>query len=331
MKAADFSPPPWLRSGHLQTLWANWAPRPARLQRLIAESTTHEVAVQDDRLRVHRWQQGKGRRPVVVVLHGLTGCAASPQVLGVADEGVRAGFDVVRVDLRNASGHTPSRHIGHAGRSEDLLAVIDWTRRSAPGRPIAVAAYSLGGNLALKAFGEGGAALPAEVAALAVISVPVDLDAASRAIDRTSNWPYRWYFLRRLARVVRQRAARFPDLYATIDRRRLASARTLRAFDEAVVATLCGFDDADDYYRRCSAVAHAPAIERPTLLIHADDDPFVPVASYADERLTGNPHLELLLSRHGGHAGFWGRAPGSDASPFWAERRVIEFLRAQVG
>ena len=157
--------------------------------------------------------------------------------------------------------------------------------------------------------------------------MPVDLDDASRAIDAAANWPYRTYFLRRLRRVVARRSARFPEAYAGLTSERLRQARTLRQFDEAVVARLCGFASAEDYYARSSAVAYVGAIERPTLLIHAQDDPFVPAAAYRDPRLTGNPRLELLLTRHGGHAGFWQRS-GDD--PFWAERQAVEFLRDRL-
>lgn len=324
MNGDDFRPPWWLRGGHLQTLWANWAPRPTIPSRLVRESTPHLIDVGDDTLRVHWWQDGARGRPVMIVLHGLTGCAASPQVVGVADKAAGAGFDVVRVDLRNASGDTPSRGVGHAGRSEDLLAVIDWVRTRAPGRRLAVAAYSLGGNVALKAAGERGHALAREVAALAVISVPIDLDGSSRAIDEATNWLYRKYFLRRLRRTVARRAARHPGYYAGIDLRPL---RTLRAFDGAVVAPLCGFASAADYYTRSSALRCIGNITRPTLLIQSHDDPFVPFAPFGDPRVRGNPRLEVLATRRGGHTGFWEAPAAAHADRFWAERQMVDFLR----
>lgn len=321
---ADFRPPFWLRGGHLQTLWANWAPRPAHLGRFARESTPYDIAVGDDFVRVHWWEDGGPDRPVMIVLHGLTGCARSPQVLGVADKAVRAGFDLARVDLRNASGDTPSRGVGHAGRSEDLLAVIEWVRKRAPGRVLTVAAYSLGGNVALKTAGEAGRALAEEIRALAVISVPVDLDRSSRSIDSAVNRPYRDYFLRRLCRTVERRRARYPDHYTGVD---LRGVRTLRAFDDAVVAQQCGFVDASDYYARCSALRTIAGVARPTLLIQSRDDPFIPFESFRDRRLGDNPHIELLPTKQGGHTGFWERRRQPAGDRFWAERRVVEFLR----
>jgi predicted alpha/beta-fold hydrolase len=88
------------------------------------------------------------------------------------------------------------------------------------------------------------------------------------------------------------------------DLSKLASIRTVRAFDEAYTAPYFGFAGASDYYYRASAMRVIDRVARPTLVITAEDDPFVPTQPFRDPRLTDNPHVTLLLCEHGGHCGF---------------------------
>lgn len=327
-----FRPPAVLRSAHLQTLWASWARRPAADARVLAEAATEIVDTGDgdaaDRLAVHWTPALIEEAPVLVVLHGLTGCAASPGVLGVAAKARERGFEVVRVDLRNAPGDTPSVAVGHAGRSEDARAVLEHVMRRRPAAPVAVVGFSLGGNVALKAAAEYGDDAPPALRAVVGISVPIDLDRCCAAIDARANLLYRSYFLRRLRRTVRTRAAAHPGVYDGIE---LPSVLSLRAFDDAIVAPLCGFRDAADYYARSSALPHLGDIRVRTLLIEAEDDPFIPFAVYDDARIRANPRIRLLATRRGGHAGFWAPPPPGDRDPFWAENRAVEFAARVVG
>ncbi len=325
--AAEFLPPAWPKGGMGQTIWANYAPRSAALRHLHATSRSEVLATPDgDHLRVH-WNKGPTpQAPVLVLLHGLTGCAQSAQVLGLAEKGAAVGFTSVRVDLRNALGETPSVGVGHAGRSEDINTILDHVISRAPGRAIALIGYSLGGNVALKALGEMADQARPELAAAVTISVPIDLSAACTAIDAPDNWMFRRYFVTRLKRIVERRQRERRGQYGSIDLRDVDS---IREFDGRLVAQLCGFDSAEDYYQRSSALAFIGDIHVPTLLIQAIDDPFVPFGAYENPAISANPAVSLLATRHGGHAGFWARR-GTDSDRFWAEHRAIAFCRQRV-
>ncbi len=280
-----------------------------------------------DRLRAHWWWLDASA-PVLLILHGLTGCAEAPQVLGVAIKAVRCGFNVVRADLRNASGDSPSVGVGHAGRSEDVQTLLAHIAAAAPGAAVAIVGYSLGGNVALKSAGELGADAPASLAAIAVVSVPIDLALSCRSIDEPANWFYRHYFVRRLAGTAERRRQRHPGTYPDVDLRPI---RTIRDFDDAIVAPACGFADAADYYRRSSSLAVAEGIRVRTLLIQSRDDPFIPFASFEDARLSANPAICLLATDRGGHVGFYAAAANGDADRYWAENRVVEHCARHVG
>jgi len=325
--AAEFHPPAWPKGGMGQTIWANYAPRPTALRRLHATSRSEVLATPDgDHIRAH-WNDGpKPGAPILVLLHGLTGCAQSSQVLGLAEKGLAAGFAIVRVDLRNALGETPSVGVGHAGRSEDINTILDHVTTHAPGRAVALIGYSLGGNVALKALGEMADRPRPELAAAVTISVPIDLSAACTAIDAADNWMFRRYFVTRLKRIVERRRREGRGEYGRIDLREVES---IREFDGCLVAPLCGFDSAEDYYRHSIALRVIGDIRVPTLLIQAVDDPFIPFAAYENSSIDANPAVSLLATRHGGHAGFWARR-GADSDRFWAEHRAVEFCQQQT-
>ena len=68
---------------------------------------------------------------------------------------ITLGIRVVRINLRGAgSGFGLARGIYHAGRSDDLRAVVTWLERRVNGSPIALVGFSLGGNLVLKLAAE---------------------------------------------------------------------------------------------------------------------------------------------------------------------------------
>ena len=187
---------------------------------------------------------------------------------------------------------------------------------------IAVAGYSLGGNLALKLAGEYGAAPPASLRAVAAVSPIVEIGECVRALERPGNALYQWNFVRDLKRRIRRKEQVRPGLF---DVSTLGRVRTVRDFDELFTAPHFGFRDAEDYYYRASAMRVIDRVALPALVIAAEDDPFVPSGPFGDPMLASNPHITLRLCRHGGHCGFVGQKSGDDDG-YWAENRIVEFL-----
>jgi len=103
--------------------------------------------------------------------------------------------------------------------------------------------------------------------------------------------------------------------------------RTLREFDDRFTAPANGFVDAEDYYFRASSLRVAAKIRIPTLVIHAEDDPFIPITPLRDPAIADNPYILLLAPKHGGHVAFISADKGDDPDRFWAENRVIEFCK----
>jgi len=163
---------------------------------------------------------------------------------------------------------------------------------------------------------------------VAAVSPPIELTDCVDALERPANLAYHMNFLVGLRGRMRRKAALFPDRYDTAP---LARVRTVRTFDDLYTAPHNGFAGAADYYHRASARRVIEQLRVPALLITADDDPFVPSTAARDAALGGIPALTRVVTRHGGHCGYIGRATNADDDGYWAERRAIDFVVAKAG
>jgi predicted alpha/beta-fold hydrolase len=320
-----FQPHSWFRQGHSQTLAAYAWPRGFRFHSEVDEQRFFDVAPNVQVLAHCRWQTDCHRHPTIVVWHGIEGSSASVYMLATAEKGFRAGFNVIRVNFRNCGGTehlTPTLY--HGGLSEDLRAVVKELIEIDGLSRMFLVGFSLGGNLVLKVAGEYGDNPPPEILGICAVSPSVDLTASAEMILRRSNWIYQQDFVRRLKTRMRTKQKLYPELY---DISGLDTVRTLREFDERFTAPANGFADAADYYYRASSLRIAAKIRIPTLVIHAEDDPFIPFTPLRDPAFVNNPYILLLVPKQGGHVAFISQDREDDEDRFWAENRVIEFCQ----
>ena len=308
---------PWL-GGDLQTL-RNFLRRPhIDLSGFAAERIElHLDRPSGDRTTATlSWPQGPHRRPLALLIHGLTGCEDSAYVRATAAALLRAGHPVLRLNQRGAgSSRFLCRHRYHAGRSEDLARVIGGLPARATVQGVVAVGYSLGGNVLLKYLGEQGRGAP--LAAAVAVSAPLDLAATCRSMMAPRNTLYHRYFLGELRAETLGEGARL----TSGERRAVLAAHSIREFDDAFTALRNGFAGVEDYYRRCSSAGFLAAIEVPTLLIQSEDDPIVPAASFRAQEWRTNPCLVPLLLRRGGHVGFHDRRGGT-----WHDRAILGFF-----
>jgi predicted alpha/beta-fold hydrolase len=326
LEAKPFEPHPLWRNAHAQTLRAavRW-PRRLRMLREFLDAETRLFEVEPGvRLLAHcRWQPRREEAPTLLLVHGLEGSATAVYMLGTARIAFRAGFNFVRLNVRNCGGTehlTPTLY--HSGMSGDLLRVMNELVEQDGLASIFLAGFSMGGNLVLKLAGELGDEAPEALRGVAAVSPSLDLAACADAIERRENRLYQWSFVRALRRHVRRKNRLFPDIYDARDVRRV---RTIRDFDDLYTARYGGFRDADDYYDRCSALRFIKRIRVPSLIIHAQDDPFVPFDSFRHPDIASNPDVVLIAPERGGHVAFLAGARGEER--YWAESRVVEFFR----
>jgi hypothetical protein len=273
------------------------------------------------------WQADRSRHPALLALHGLEGSSQAHYMRGIADKAFAAGFNVILLNQRNCGGtERLAAGLYHSGLTADADHVIREIAAVDGVRHIVVAGYSLGGNLALKLAGDYGDAPPPQLCAVCAISPVMELEACVCALERRQNVVYQWNFVRGLKNRMRRKAALFPGRFA-IDR--LDAIRTVREFDEVYTAPHFGFTSASDYYHRASAMRVIDRVRVPARIITADDDPFVPTGPFRDRLVAGNPHLDVTITRHGGHCAFVTDArDGSDG--YWAEDAILAVASAHT-
>ena len=329
LKAKPFTPPRFLVQGDLQTIGAFLWPGRFRLRDLTGdERRLFEVEPGSHVLGLCRWQKNPTEHATLVVWHGMEGSASSPYMLTTAAKAFRAGFNVVRMNVRNCGETddlTPTLY--HAGLTNDARKVIDELINKDRLARIIVAGFSLGGNQVLKLGGEYGDRPPPELNGLVAISPSIDLHASSKRLTAGRNWIYHQRFLNALKRRIKIKARLYPQLYQTEGLYRL---KTIRAFDDKYVVPAFGFAGVDDYYTRASSLPHIRHIRIPTLIIHAQDDPFTPFAPLRDRSVAANPNVLMLAPERGGHVAFIASTTSSDEDRFWAENRLIDFCRAVI-
>lgn len=325
-----FTPRRFLRNAHLQTLAGNFLPRRTVLP--IPENELVEVEPARDGLPSSRilcqthWHPD-GAQNTLLLLHGLEGSSASQYVRGNAARFYATGWNVVRMNMRNCGGtERESSTLYHSGLSGDVHAVVQHYQHTRNAQRWALVGYSMGGNLVLKLAGELGEAASPVITAVAGVSPVVDLAPSADALHHSANRVYEWKFMRGLLRRYARKCELFPQIF---DPERSRGVRSIREFDEYVMAPNCGFAGADDYYYRAASARVADRISIPTLVLHALDDPFIRLLPETRSTLLANPHVHLIETEQGGHCAFL--APALDYDGYWAERLLFDFLSAQSG
>jgi len=323
----DFVPAWWAPGAHLQSAWA----RLVRSRRLITFEREVLTTPDGDELMLDH-AAGPAGAPRVLLLHGLEGSAHSLHTQGLALLARQVGWRSTVLNFRSCARdpadikrRLPNRtpRLYHAGETGDLEMVVRLLLGREPAAPLYAIGFSLGGNVLLKWLGEAGAA--SAIRAAATISVPYDLGAAARHLERRVGRVYARHFMTRLKTKSLDLLRRFPAETAHLDPARIRAARTFGEFDQAVTAPLHGFASAEDYYARCSAIGYLPRIAVPTLCVSSHDDPFFPASAVAEAAAVASPSVRFVVSPKGGHVGFVaGRWPWRPI--YWAEELVTNWL-----
>ncbi|MEX2465867.1 MAG: alpha/beta fold hydrolase [Gemmatimonadota bacterium] len=267
------------------------------------------------------------RAPIVLVLHGLEGSSNRGYVRNVCMELAERGMWPVALNFRGCSGEPNwTESFYHSGATDDPRTVLELLRDRHPDRKLAAMGFSLGGNILLKLMGEGNDGGRGLLDAAVAMSVPYDLSAGCGLLEESPmGRAYSAYFLRSLKNKVRLKEER---LAARIDVLAVYRAASLRRFDDLVTAPLHGFDDAEHYYDASSSNQYLADIDVPTLLLHAEDDPFLPRHAIPRTEAARNTQLDLVLEPRGGHVGFLQGTPWRPR--FWADEQTANFLASRL-
>jgi len=318
---SEFRPRRFVRGGHVQTLASFFLPR--RISLPEPEERLVEVEPGIPVLCQCHWQGNRRSALSVILVHGLEGSSESKYMLGIAEKGLAAGMNVIRMNQRTCGGTgrlAPTLY--HSGRSADVRAVVDHLVRQDGITRFGLGGFSMGGNLVLKTAGEWTSKGPPELKGVAAVCPALDLAASADALHEPRNRIYEQYFLWKLKARMRDKARCFPGRY---DLSRMRGVRSLREFDDRVTAFYCGFAGATDYYARAAAANVVGAISVPTYILYAKNDPFIRILPETREKIRRNQNITFVETDDGGHCSFIAERNGDDGQ--FAERALVEFFR----
>lgn len=315
---ADFTPPAGLASCHVQTLLPRLLPR-----RRLPHRWESLTLPDGDFVELTWVTPGPAdpAAPLFLLFHGLEGSFDSPYARELLGAAADLGWRAVMMHFRGC-GRAPNRlpRAYHSGDTADAYWVIGQLARRYPHALKVAAGVSLGANMLVKLVAEqGGDGL--DLAGAIAISAPLDLAASAECLQQGFARVYQRHLL---ASLKAKAAGRLDDYPLALEARELDALATLRGYDDRVTAPLHGFRDAEDYYRRASAGRWLGELELPTLILHAEDDPFMPPDLFARLPAPGDA-VRVELSARGGHVGFMEWREGRLRS--WLARRVARQLR----
>jgi predicted alpha/beta-fold hydrolase len=263
----------------------------------------------------------QGSSKLVVLFHGLEGSSGSGYMKGFAQSFFAQGWDVCAVNFRSCSGRMNKlARSYHSGATEDMDVVLASIIKENKHKQIVLGGFSLGGNVLLKYLGEQRYTIPAEVKAAFAFSVPCDLHASALEMAKWQNTLYMKRFLVSLNNKMKLKATQFPDFPSL---KGIHTIKTFHQFDNRFNAPVHGFKDAEDYYAQNNSLQFLPAIQLPTLLVNALNDPFLTPSCFPVKVAAHNPHLYLETPAYGGHVGF---SNGWPNQTYWSEYRVALYI-----
>ncbi len=318
-----YHPPSWFKGRHLQTIV------PVLFRKVVGIQHHRERINTDDGDFLDldwSWSSPELAKSdkIAIISHGLEGSSRQPYMLGMAKTFNNAGWDTLSWNYRGCSGELNNKvRFYHAGYSDDLILVIDHVRKISTYKQIVLIGFSLGGNITLKYLGENNHRLPSELTHAVIISVPANLKACCEEISSTpfQKKVYQNRFLSSMKHKLAQKIIQYPDYLSHLN---LDKIQSITDFDNAFTSPLWGFDNADDYYRKCSCNQFIPEVRLPTLIVNAQNDPILHPDFHPIEQCRNNECVYLELPPEGGHVGF---VCDDLHLNHWTEKRAIEFLK----
>ena len=264
--------------------------------------------------------------PMVLLLHGLEGNARRSYARETYYRLAKLGVRSVGINYRSCSGEmNRTARFYHSAATEDVALVLSVLKDWFPYTRLGLIGFSLGANLTLNFLGEQGANGSDWVQAAAAVSPPFDMRKSSDLLGKGISRLYTLYFLTTFRKKVRAKA---DLLESVVDVEQVLAARTFREVDNTCTAPLNGFQDADDYYAKCSTAQFLPHIQVPTLMLRALDDPLFAPDDVPHETIAANDCLTAGIMPQGGHMGFIEGRPGRFTC--WAEQEATRFLAAHL-
>lgn len=314
---ADYQAPFWLPEGHSQTIYPSVFRKVEGVNYVRERISTHDNDFLDLDFSKADSLNHSFSPPLVILSHGLEGDSSRQYITGMVKQFNQHRFDCLAWNFRSCSGElNQTKRFYHSGATDDLDFVIKHAI-SKGYQKIFLVGFSLGGNLTLKFLGEKGQNLYTEVQKAATFSVPLHLSSSSKTI----GWLYTKRFNKSLIKKIQEKSQRYPEFQ--LNTSNISKIKTLKDFDDCYTSQLHGFKNAEDYYERNSSLYFLDKIAIQTLIINAQNDPFLSKECFPFEKVKHLEKVHFQAPEMGGHCGFY---QADYQGVLWSEKRALEWV-----
>ena len=313
----NYKPPFWLPDSQSQTIFPSLFRKVEDINYVRERIETNDGDFLDiDFSKAHSLHHPP-TKSLIIFSHGLEGDTSRQYITGMVKNFNAHGFDCLAWNFRSCSGElNQTKRFYHSGATDDLEIIIKYSLSKNYDK-IYLIGFSLGGNLTLKYLGEKGQNLYPEIQKAITFSVPLHLSSSSKKI----GWLYTKRFNKSLIKKILEKSQRFPEF--NIDTSNIAKIKTLKDFDDIYTSQLHGFIDAEDYYERNSSLYFLDNISIPTLIINAQNDPFLSKECFPFEQIKHLEKVYFQAPKMGGHCGFY---PDDYQGVLWSEKRALAWI-----
>lgn len=314
MKA--FNSPTVQFNGHLQTIL------PSLFRKISVDYFRERLELPDGDFLDIDWSR-KGSSKLVIITHGLEGDSTRHYVTGMAKIANDSGFDALGWNCRSCSGEINRLpRFYHHGDAEDLRFVIEYAASTGTYDEIYLVGFSMGGSLTLRYLGEKPNLVHPTVQKALAASVPLDLPTSVRELAKSGKRFYMKRFIKKLHKKIEEKELMFPN-HPILTAKNYHTIRNFEDFDSRYTAPLHGYIDCHDFYAKASVKPLLKNIVVPSLIVQAENDPFLTPECLELGEATQNTALQLILTKNGGHVGFVQK----DKVHTWVEERALAFFQ----
>lgn len=255
----------------------------------------------------------------VIMVHGLCGSHKSTYMIRMTQRLEPQRIRVIRFNMRYCgTAKGLSRNIYHAGRSEDLFEALKVLKEANPESPFLLIGFSLGGNQVLKLVGELGTLANRYLEGVIAVCPPTDLFSSVHMLSR------KMFYDRYFCSLLRDNIDHFYQTHKDLPRIDLPKDLRLYEFDQVFTAPMGGFENALDYYEKCSSAQFVEDIAIPCRILLSKDDPIICHSSLDHHEFPS--HVELFKTNYGGHMGYLGNVFRKRGF-FWLDALLDEWIK----
>ncbi|BFZ22202.1 hypothetical protein BsWGS_25241 [Bradybaena similaris] len=329
----------WGKSGHIQTfVYAKMgrvnipAPNGIRHTKIMSDGATltfdlHEPLV----------PHITGESYCLLFCPGIGNNSESPYVRTLVHHAQNNGYYAAVLNHIGSLKNVPitSPRIFTYGGTEELHTVRTEIERLHPKCGIILVGCSMGANIVVKYLGEH---VKHQDGILAAVSINQGYD-----VNKAKPFLLSWYHLRRAYIYVmtrnqkkmirRHKEQLFNESIKSqtgISEDAVFAAQTIAELDEAYTRRRHGFQSVEDYYHHNSCFNCLPKVQIPLLVVNAEDDPIVPtpLLECPLQATKTLPNMIFVVTKHGGHLGFYERGFLRPNSLTWMDRLIMEYANA---